>query len=119
MTTFYQDMAAVALELLQEFGASVTLPRESGGSVDPVTGVVTPGSDDTQTTTGLLKPYPDSLIDGTRILATDKMLVLSDEVEPLMTDTPQMGGSTFGSVVSIKTVSPAGTPICYFVQVRA
>jgi len=116
---FYDDMAVVAVELLTEFGGAVTLPRVTDGSYDPVTGETTAGSDDTQATIGLIKPYPDNLVDGTRIRSTDKMLVLTASVEPLMTDTPQMGGVTLGSVESIKTVNPAGTPICYFVQIRA
>jgi hypothetical protein len=119
MATFYDDMAATAVELLTEFGAPVVLPRVTGGSYDPVTGETTPGSDDSQTTIGLIKPYPDNLIDGTRIRSTDKMLVITAAVEPLMSDTPQMSGNTLGNVVGIKTVSPAGTPVCYFVQVRA
>tara|TARA_R110000782_G_C14819221_1_gene413868 strand:- start:21717 stop:22073 length:357 start_codon:yes stop_codon:yes gene_type:complete len=116
---FYDDMAAVAVELLNEFGTPVVLPRVTGGSYDPVTGETTAGSDESATTIGLIKPYPDNLIDGTRIRSTDKMLVITAAVEPLMTDTPQMGGTTLGSVVGIKTVNPAGIPICYFVQVRA
>lgn len=118
MTTFYEDMAAVAVELLQEFGAPVTFPRESGGSFDPITGVETPGSDDSETTIGLVKPYPEKLIDGTRIQMGDRMLVLSPEVEPSMDDKPMMGGAPLGNIVAITTSSPAGIPVCYFAQVR-
>ena len=115
--SFYDDMGAVALELLEEFGQSVTLSRETGGSTDPVTGEVTAGTDASVTTTGLIKPYPENMIDGTRILASDRELVLSNEHVPLPSDKPLIGGEEW-AIVGIKTVSPAGTDVVYFCQVR-
>jgi len=115
--SFYDDMAAVALELLDEFGQAVTLPRTTGGSVDPITGIVTPGTDASVVTTGLLKPYPDAMIDGARILSSDRELVLSDEQVVNPTDKPLIDGEEW-SIVNIKTINPAGTVVCYFVQVR-
>jgi hypothetical protein len=94
MSGFYDDMAATALELLAEFGQSVTLSRTTGGSIDPVTGAVTAGTDASVITTGLIKPYPDKMIDGTRILASDRELVLSNEQVPLSTDKPVIGGES-------------------------
>jgi hypothetical protein len=117
MSGFYDDMAATALELLAEFGQSVTLSRTTGGSIDPVTGAVTAGTDASVITTGLIKPYPDKMIDGTRILASDRELVLSNEQVPLSTDKPVIGGEEF-AIVDIKTVSPAGTDVVYFCQAR-
>jgi len=115
--SFYDDMAAVALELLDEFGQAITLPRTTGGSVDPITGIVTPGTDASVVTTGLLKPYPDAMIDGARILSSDRELVLSDEQVVNPTDKPLIDGEEW-SIVNIKTINPAGTVVCYFVQVR-
>ena len=115
---FYDDMAATALELLTEFGVTITLPRTTGGSIDPVTGSVIAGTDASVTTTGLIKPYPDNLIDGTRIMQGDRELVLSNEQDPLPTDTPTIGGENW-SIVSIKTIKPDdATPVVYFCQVR-
>lgn len=119
MTDFYDRLAATAIRLLRRRGAPVTLPRETSGSgPDPVTGATTAGVDATKTTTGILLPYRESQIDGTRIKAGDRMLVLTNEVEPLQTDTPKMGGEVLGSVVSIKTVAPAGSAVVHFMQVR-
>lgn len=114
---FYDDMAATATELLTEFGAPVTLARTTGESTHPVTGVVTPGTDDTKTTIGILKKYPDNFIDGTRILSGDRMLILDASVQPLMTDRPVIGEQQW-TPVSIETINPAGTPLTYSVQVR-
>ena len=114
---FYDDMAATALRLLDQFGQAVTINRTTDESTDPVTFVVTAGTDAELATTGILKLYPDRTVDGTRILASDRELVLSDEQEPLITDTLTIDDQPW-SVVDIKTVSPAGTDVVYFVQVR-
>lgn len=115
--SFYDDMATEALKLLTEFGMPITLPRATGRSTHPVTGVVTPGDDATVTTTGLLMPYPDGMVDGTRILDSDRELILSNEQTPLPTDKPTINGQNW-MIVNIKTISPAGTDVVYFCQVR-
>jgi len=115
--SFYDRMAATTLRLLTKFGGPVVLPRETGEKIDPVTGAVTAGADATVTTTGLIKPYPDNMIDNTRILASDRLLVCSSEYEILPSDKPTIGGEDW-SVVSIKTVKPTDTAVVYFVQVR-
>jgi len=119
MTTFYADMAATALELLQEFGQALTLKRTTGSSgPDPVTGVVaTAGASDNQVTTGLFRNYPARDIDGTRIQAGDRLAVLASTVEPLLTDRLEVDGEDW-AIVDIVTSKPAATAIVYFVQVR-
>ena len=115
--SFYDDMAATALELLNEFGQSVTLSRITGASVNPVTGVIVSGTDTSVTTTGLIKPYPDSMVDDTRILDGDREFVLSNEQTPQPTDKIVIGSEEW-AIVNIKTINPAGTVVCFFVQVR-
>jgi len=117
MSDFYDEMAAVALELLTEFGSDVTLYRETGATANPVTGAVVAGTDASVVSKGLLKPYPNSMIDGTRILVGDRMLVLSAENTPLPTDKPVIAGQKW-AIVNITSINPAGTPLVHFVQVR-
>lgn len=117
MSYDYAPIAATALRLLQNFGQSITLVRVSGESTDPVTGVVTSGADASVTTTGIMKMYPQKMIDGTRILATDREMVLSNEHTPVATDQVRIGTEDW-TIVDIKTISPAGTDLVYFVQVR-
>lgn len=117
MSDFYSGMAATASRLLARFGSPVTLSRSTGGSRDPVTGVETPGIDDSKTTVGILKKYPDKLIDGTRIKTGDRLLVVDASVEPLMTDRPVIGGQEW-TPVSIEAANPAGTPLVYFIHAR-
>jgi hypothetical protein len=110
-------MAATALKLLTKFGQQVTLTRYTGATIDPVTGEESSGSDVSTTVIGVLRPYPDKMIDGERIMAGDRELILSSSVEPLPADRFVIGGDAWG-VVSIKDIVPAGTTIVYFVQVR-
>lgn len=110
-------MAATTVALLAKFGTSVVLARVTGASTDPITGVVTPGSDASVTTTGILKPYKDSMIDGVRILASDRELVITNEQAPLPTDKPTLDGEEW-AIVNITEMNPAGTVIAYKLQVR-
>ena len=117
MSDFYEGMAATATKLLTQFGGNITLKRRTGSSVDPVTGVVVAGTSADVVSKGLLRPYPDNLIDGTRIKASDRMLILDASNEPLMTDKPVVQSQDW-NIENITSVNPAGTPLVYFVQVR-
>jgi len=116
---FYADMAATAKDLLTDFGKTITLTRTTGTTYDPVTGATVAGTDASVTTTGLIKPYPDKLIDGTRIQSGDRELVLSNEQTPTMDDKPNIDGQQW-SIINIKTVKPDdATPVVFFCQVRS
>lgn len=116
--SFYSDMAATATALLTEFGKTITLTRSSGDSYNPLTGETVTGPDTSVTTNGLLRPYQDKVIDGTRILSGDRELILSSEQQPLKDDRPVIGGEEW-HIVNIKTIKPDdATPLIYFCQVR-
>lgn len=115
--SFYGNMADTTVRLLTKFGASVTLQRYTGRSIDPVTGAITAGSDASVVTTGVLRPYPSNMIDGTRILETDRELVITNEQIPQPTDKPTMDGQEW-AIVGITEMNPAGTVIAYKLQVR-
>jgi hypothetical protein len=115
--TFYSDLATTAKELFTEFGQTITITRTTGDTYNPVTGDTTYGSSSTFLSKGILKQYKSTLIDGTRIKATDRELVLDDTVEPLMTDIITIGGESWTPIMPGAT-NPAGTPLVYRVQVR-
>lgn len=117
MSAFYEEMAAVVVELLAEFGAPVILERTTGGQSHPVTGVTTPIVQDDKTTTGILKRYPNKLIDGSRIKSGDRLIVIDATVKPEMSDKPSINGETW-TIVSIEAANPAGIPLAYFIQAR-
>jgi len=115
--SFYSDIAATAKVLLQMYGQTITLVRKTGASINPVTGVEVAGTDASVTTTGLLGKFPDKLIDGTRILSSDRRLILSNEQTPVMSDKVTVNGYDW-TIIDIETVSPAGTDVIYICQVR-
>ena len=117
MSDFYTKMAATASRLIGKYGQAMAIKRVSGGTIDPVTGTVTAGTSSTLATTGILQRYPDSLIDGTRILTSDRLAILAPTAEPAMTDKLAFNGKDW-TIASIQTANPAGTPLVYFVQVR-
>ena len=116
MSSFYSRLALTSSRLIEKYGQSIMLVRP-GDSVDPVTGVTTSGSDIRYKLNGILQKYPDNLIDGTRIKSSDRMLILSGEVEPLITDKVTIG-STDWAIESIQTSNPAGTALVYFIQLH-
>jgi adhesin HecA-like repeat protein len=114
---FYNRMAATASRLLNRFGGVVSVVRNTGGSVNPVTGTIVAGTNTTLTAKGLINDYADNLIDGTRILASDRLLIIDNTFEPLLTDKPTVGGQNW-TIVSIKQVKPYAVGVVYFLQVR-
>lgn len=114
---FYDDMATVARKLIDEFGATITISRVTGETFDRVAGTVSGGSTSTFTPKGIIKNYKKNEIDGTRILAGDRLLVLDDTVEPLMDDTISSSGDDW-NIVDVEVKNPAGTPLVYFAQIR-
>lgn len=117
MASFYASMAATSLRLLQKFGQSIVLARTTGEEIDPITGAVTAGTDASVTTTGVLLKYPDSMIDGTRILSSDRRMIISNEQVPQPSDKPTLNNQEW-SIIGIETLSPAGTDVIYELQVR-
>lgn len=119
--TFATDMAAVALELLEEFGEAVTLTRPSSSAAiyDPATGIATPVSPATYTGQGYPYRYESSEIDGTNVRVGDQRLLLatSGMVLPQTGDTVIVGGTTY-SVVRGRQERVAGTAVFYEAQIR-
>jgi hypothetical protein len=118
VSTLYPRLAETVVDLLRRYGAAVTLPRTTGGSIDPVTGVVVAGTAANKTSRGVVTVYKIEEIDGSLVQAGDRKLLLDASEKPLMTDKPQMCGESLGEVVSITELNPAGVPVAYIVQVR-
>lgn len=114
---FYNGIAATASKLITKFGAVGEIKRITGGSIDPVTGVPSAGTTVTYTPNTIVQKYADELVDGARILSSDRMIILDNTIEPVSTDTITIGGENW-SIVSIRESNPAGIPLVYFVQAR-
>ena len=114
---FYNGLAATAAKLITKFGAVGTIKRTTGGSIDPVTGETTAGTTVTYSPNTIVQKYADALIDGTRILSSDRLIILDNTIEPLTTDKITIRGEDW-TIVNVTESRPAGVPLVYFVQAR-
>ena len=103
------DLSATATSLINSLGDKtyVTITRKTGGMFDPVAGTIT-GEITTQLTAyGVVTKLDNRLIDGSRIEATDKMIILDNGITPLMTDLITFD-SISHTIVQINEVNHAG-----------
>lgn len=114
--SFYGDLADTASRLIGVYGKDIMIKR-SDDSIDPVTGVTTSGATQYYKTKGMFKIIPDDLVDGTRIMASDRMIVLSSDFEPELTDAVMINDNPW-TIQEIKTSEPSNTVLVYFVRVR-
>lgn len=118
---FYDEMAAVALELLREFGQPVIIARTTAGSYDPGTGVESDPVTASQAGSAVVREYDRRFIDGAMIMAGDKRVILAASgltFAPMPGDSVMAGGGML-HVVSVLERNPAGTPLVYELQGRA
>lgn len=116
MTFDYANTAATALRLLQRFGASATIKRETAGAYDPETGSNTVTST-TLATTACVFDYPQKYVDGTLIKQGDKQAYLASTQLPAHGDKLTWAGLDY-TVVNFKAIAPAGTAVLYEAQIR-
>ncbi|MBT2333621.1 hypothetical protein J7E49_06850 [Variovorax paradoxus] len=116
---FYDELAAVADELLTEFGAPAVLTRVTPGAYDPTTGGTTGDVTTTWTGTGAKFGYEQDAIDGTLIRQGDQRVYLSTSgiVNPQTGDTLTIGGIVY-NVVASRPLQPALVSVLFEVQVR-
>jgi hypothetical protein len=119
MASFYGNAQATATKLLTKYGspAAYVIERTTGATLDPVAGTYSGGSVTSTTQTGIATKLPKTLIDGTRILATDHMYIFDSSFAPLMDDTLIDNGNRL-KIISIIPVKPADAVILYKVIAR-
>lgn len=133
--TFYSEMAADVTDLLTEFGRSIILSRPAY-NFDNNTNQPSSGGLVNHTTVGLFTEINKDLIDGSRIQSTERIMVIDASVAPQMGDLLDVSGivqaeavgaapgvilsagqSVAWTIVKIREINPAGTPLAYFLQV--
>jgi len=124
MSQFYDRMAATALRLIERFGQTITLRDTVPGEYNPVTGEMTPELPVVQPAQAILQDYGlqqagMSYADGTVIRQGDKKILVAAQglTPPQLTTTVIAGGATW-TIVNIKEINPAGTPLVYEIQGR-
>lgn len=114
---FYTSMAATASRLLKKFGMEITIKRKTGDSINPVTGAVVAGTTTSYTPQGLVQRYRDDQIDGTRILSSDRLVIVDNTIEPLTTDEIVLSSQDW-TIIDVEEVKPTTVGIVYFIQAR-
>ena len=114
--TFYDRLASTASRLISKYGQTFYIV-DNNDSSDPVTGGATSGSNMNYKVSGILQRYPDNLIDGTRIKASDRLVIIDGSLEPSIDNKLKIKDQDW-AIESIQTSNPAGTALVHFVQVR-
>ena len=118
MTFDYARMVATADRMITRFGTAGTLrrPTSSGTPYNP-----TPGAPVDYACRFVVSDYSAMEIDGTRVLATDKKVMLAKgslTVEPELSDLLVDGASSSYRIVAIKPLQPGATVVMWELQVR-
>lgn len=120
---FYDEMAVMALEMITEFGQSVTISKTELGEYDPEIGGPAPGATVEQIAQGILLDFTgQELQNNSLIKQGDKKLKIAAHGlawVPSLLDKLVAQGRTWSIVPPLKEVNPAGTPILYELQVRS
>ena len=119
VASFYERAQSTATRLLTQFGALsyVQIERESAGIIDGAAGEKVGQTTTTTSLVGVVTKVPDKLVDGARIVASDRMLILDSATPVLMSDKFLIDGAKF-KPVEISEVNPAGSVVIYKVVVR-
>ena len=115
MTFDYAASTADAVELLNEFGQTVTLTRTVAGGYDPVTGVTTPDVTQTQAVRAVVLPYKDGdYLEGT-VNAGDRRALIAPNVQwaPDAATRLTEASGTVWQLENVTPLAPAGTTVFY------
>lgn len=129
---FYDDMATVADELLSDFGQNLTLTKTIPGAYDPVTGLDSSATTQSQTVVAAVLPFhsgkekgadaefSDAVIRGEvkKVLVSpktpsDTALAFSPEPDHILTI-----DSVDWRVLGVTSLKPAGTVVSYSMVVQ-
>lgn len=103
------DLSALATEILTDLASTdyVKLIRKTR-TFDPVAGDFTnEASDEIGLVAAVLK-IPENLIDGTRVQTGDRMVLMDNQTEPLMSDEIKIGSELY-KITMIDGFNHAGT----------
>ncbi len=120
---FYDEMAALALEMIAEFGQPVTIRATTVGEYDPETGSASPDTVIDQTAQGILLDFSGQEFQNNSLIKQgDKKLKIAAQGlawAPDLLNKVVVQGRTWSIVPPLKEINPAGTPILYELQVRS
>lgn len=120
MTAFdYARPLATANRLIERYGQNGFVRRPGAPSGPPYN--PTPGAPVNHDARFVVTKFEAREIDGTRILATDKKVLMSPgtlTIDPASTDTLVEANGATWKIVAVETLRPAETTLLYTLQVR-
>ena len=119
--TLAADLSGDVFAALTEYGRTATLRKVTEGTYDPTTGTTTGGgTTDATVTIGPLLSYKNFEIDGTRIKAEDRKVIMATSGVATAPDSGDriIIGSTTYTVITMKAYDVNGTTFAYVLQVR-
>ncbi|MDQ7987069.1 hypothetical protein QYS36_19185 [Pseudomonas sp. G34] len=120
--SFYHQMAAMALDMITEYGQLVTLRNLQQGEYDPEASAPAPPVAVEHDVQGLLLEYSGREFEASSLILTgDKKLKIPAQGlawVPSLGSKAVIQGVEWTIVPPVKEVNPAGTPILYELQVR-
>lgn len=109
-------LADDVLQLMQDFGSTVTLTRAGTATYNPATGITTNSTGSSMTARGVFINYADRNIDGTLVRQGDRRLLLAASGA---TGVPAVNDEVAGyKVLDVREIAPNGTAIAWACQVR-
>ena len=114
--SFYDDMAAASLSLLNEFGQGITHRSYTTGTYDVATGTATPATTDTPRT-GALFDINTTTVRGQLVQVADKRLLVDGSAAVNLRDRFIVNSVEY-VIVSLGEINPAGTRVMYDMHVR-
>lgn len=119
---FYDEMAAMALQMITEYGQTVKLRNLQRGEYDPEASAPAPPAIVEQEVQGLLLEYSGREFEASSLILTgDKKLKIPAQGlawVPALGSKAVIQGAEWSIVPPVKEINPAGTPILYELQVR-
>lgn len=120
---FYDEMAALALDMITEFGQPVIIRATTVGEYDPEAGAAPPDTVIEQTAQGMLIDFTGQEFQNNSLIKQgDKKLKIAAQGlawVPGLLNKVIVQGRTWSIVPPLKEINPAGTPILYELQVRS
>ena len=120
---FYDEMAALALDMITEFGQPVIIRATTVGEYDPEAGTAPPDTVIEQTAQGMLIDFTGQEFQNNSLIKQgDKKLKIAAQGlawVPGLLNKVIVQGRTWSIVPPLKEINPAGTPILYELQVRS
>lgn len=119
MAVNYTSLQNTATRLLRDNGQVVPFAYKTGEVVNPATGqVTTPATNNTLNAFAIVRRYDNEEVNGSTVLASDLLLIINNiSIEPDVAWTVTVD-TKIHRVMSVRSLSPAGTNIVYYVQIR-